>query len=476
MDQSMVSISAELPIGSELYECEEIGDKIVDIVYKEVPEDILESISYSTGGSSFASSLTGGAGSVSITVNLVGKNKRRESVDDVANMLRNKLTDIAGAEISVSSSGMMDMSALSGDAISLNVSGDNYTELLAVTNDLVNEISKIPDAVEVTSSASDQTSQINVYVNRENASRFGLTSATIGTTVYSELSGSTQTELKVDGDEIDINVTGDTRLTNSVDELKNLLITTPAGGTVPLGLVADVKVELAPLSIARSNQSRTITITGDSLSDDAAAITEEVNKVIESYEFPKGITVEAQGEMTNIAESFETLLYALIVALGLVYFVLAVQFESFIMPIIIMLILPLGLVGSLVGLPLTGNQISMPAFIGVIMLAGIVVNSSIILIDYIRIRRDRGEDKNTAIMNACPLRIRPVLMTTLTTILGLVPMAIGWGEGSEMMAPMAIVMITGMILSTIVTLLFTPVFYSVIDTLTERFRKKDNEE
>ena len=141
-----------------------------------------------------------------------------------------------------------------------------------------------------------------------------------------------------------------------------------------------------------------------------------------------------------------------------------------------MLILPLGLVGSLVGLPLTGNPISMPAFIGVIMLAGIVVNSSIILVDYIRIRRERGEDKNTAILNACPLRIRPVLMTTLTTILGLVPMAIGWGEGSEMMAPMAIVMIAGMIISTLVTLLFTPVFYSVLDTLMERFRRKDLEE
>ena len=476
MDQSMVSITAELPIGSELYECEEIGDRIVKIIYDEVPSDILESISYSTGGGSFASSLTGGGNSVSITVNLVGKNKRRENVDDVANMLRNKLTDIAGAEISVSSSGMMDMSSLSGDAISLSVSGNNYEELLAVTNDLVDQISNIPDAVEVTSSASKQTSQINIYINRQNASRFGLTSATIGTTVYSELSGSTQTELKVDGDEIALNVTGDTRLTNSVDELKNLLITAPTGATIPLGLVADVKVELAPLSIARSNQSRTITITGDSLSDDASAITKEVDKIIDAYNFPKGITVETQGEMANIEETFGTLLYALIVALGLVYFVLAVQFEAFVMPIIIMLILPLGLVGSLIGLPLTGNQISMPAFIGVIMLAGVVVNSSIILIDYIRIKRDRGEDKNTAILNACPRRIRPVLMTTLTTILGLVPMAVGWGEGSEMMAPMAIVMITGMIISTIVTLLFTPVFYSVIDTLTERFRRNDEAE
>jgi len=474
MDQSMISISADLPIGSELADSEEIGDRIVKVVYDEVPEEILESISYSTGGSSFAASLTGGSG-VSITVNLVGKNERKESVDEVANMLRDKLNDIAGAEISVSSSGMMDMSSLSGDAISLSISGNNYTELLAVTNDLVNEISKLPDAIEVTSSASNQTSQINVYVNRENASRFGLTSATIGTTVYSELSGSSQTELKVDGDEIALNVTGDTRLTNSVDELKNLLITTPAGGTVPLGLVADVKVELAPLSIARSNQSRTITITGDSKSNDAMGITEEVNKIVDAYNFPKGITVDTQGEMENIEESFETLLYALIVALGLVYFILASQFESFVMPVIIMLILPLGLVGSLVGLPLTGNQISMPAFIGVIMLAGIVVNSSIILVDYIKIRRERGEDKNTAILNACPLRIRPVLMTTLTTILGLVPMAIGWGEGSEMMAPMAIVMITGMIISTIVTLLFTPVFYSVLDTLMAKFKRNNDE-
>ena len=154
---------------------------------------------------------------------------------------------------------------------------------------------------------------------------------------------------------------------------------------------------------------------------------------------------------------------------------MAAQFESFVMPVIIMLILPVGLIGSLIGLPLTGNPISMPAFIGVIMLAGIVVNSSIILVDYIKIRRGRGEEKNEAIMNACPKRIRPVLMTTLTTILGLVPMALGLGEGSEMMAPMAIVMIAGMIISTILTLFFTPVYYSIIDTITAKFVKPDED-
>lgn len=151
MDQSVVSISADLPVGSELKDSEEIGDRIVKIIYDEVPNDIIESISYSTGGNSFASSLTGGSG-LSVTLNLVGKNERRQSSDDVANMLRNKLTDIAGAEISVSSSGIMDLSSISGDAISLSVSGNNYTELLEVTDNLVEEISKIPNAIEVTSS------------------------------------------------------------------------------------------------------------------------------------------------------------------------------------------------------------------------------------------------------------------------------------------------------------------------------------
>lgn len=475
MDQSMISVTAELPIGSELDECEEIGDKIVAIITETIPDE-LESISYSTGGSTMASMLGGGSSNtVSVTANLVGISERKESTSELANKLRGKFEDIAGAQITVSDAGMMDLSSLSGGDISVEISGNNYEEVLAVSEELVDLISAIPDASDVESSASDQTSQVNIYINRENASYFGLTAATIGNAVYSELSGISQTELKMDGDEIDITVAGDARTTDSLDELKNVLIPTGTGGSIPLSLVADVKVELAPLSISRTNQTRTVTITGNSLSEDAAGISKAVQNVLDNYDFPEGVIADNGGEMEEIQESFKTLAYALVVALGLVYFILAVQFESFIMPIIIMLILPVGLLGSLIGLPLTGKPISMPAFIGVIMLAGIVVNSSIILIDYIKIRRTRGESKNEAIMNACPRRIRPVLMTTLTTILGLVPMAIGMGEGSEMMAPMAIVMITGMIISTILTLFFTPVYYSVIDSLTSKFVKPDEE-
>lgn len=166
-----------------------------------------------------------------------------------------------------------------------------------------------------------------------------------------------------------------------------------------------------------------------------------------------------------MVEAFATLGRALIVAIGLVYFVLASQFESFLMPVIIMLVLPIAFLGGIFGLPLTGNKISIVALIGVIMLAGVVVNACIVLVDYINIRRSRGEERELAILNACPRRVRPVLMTTLTTILGLLPMVFGKGEGAEMMAGMAIVMIVGMTVSTIVTLFFTPVYYSLLDDL-----------
>jgi HAE1 family hydrophobic/amphiphilic exporter-1 len=174
-------------------------------------------------------------------------------------------------------------------------------------------------------------------------------------------------------------------------------------------------------------------------------------------------------------DSFADLGFALVVALLLVYFVLAVQFESFLMPVMVMMILPVAFTGALFALPLTGRDLSMISLVAIIMLAGTVVNSSIILVEYIKIRRGMGEDRVTAILHACPLRVRPILMTTLTTVLAMVPMAVGMGNTNEMMTDMGVVMICGMVISTVVTLFFTPVYYSVIDNLSNLFRRKDKE-
>lgn len=472
MDESMVAIGVEMPVGSDLEDVSAMADRAVDIALEQVPE--IESIYYSTGGASMSTTST--ANSASITVNLVDKSDRDRSSQQVADDLRPYMQDLAGAEISVEASGTMDMSSMTGDAISVTLRGDDYDKLSQTAEQLAGQLAALPGAIEVSSSASEQVPEVEITLNRANASRFGLTAATIGQAVRGELSGQTATQLKVNGEEITVTVRGDSRAETSIDALKSVMIPTQTGGSVPLSLVANVDTVLAPQSINRLNQSRTVTITGgaaDTVS--TAEMSQAVQGVLDTFELPDGITYETGGEMEEMINTFTQLAYALVVALGLVYFVLASQFESFVMPVIIMTILPIGLLGSIFTLPLTGNKISMVAFIGVIMLAGTVVNSSIVLIDYMNIRRKRGEDKDTAILNACPRRVRPVLMTTLTTVLGLLPMVFSNGEGAEMMRPMAIVMITGMVVSTIVTLLFTPVYYSLIDSLTQRVRTRSAE-
>lgn len=472
IDESMVAIGVEMPVGSDLEDVSAMADRAVDIALEQVPE--IESIYYSTGGASMSTTST--ANSASITVNLVDKSDRDRTSQQVADDLRPYMQDLAGAEISVEASGTMDMSSMTGDAISVTLRGDDYDKLSQTAEQLAGQLAALPGAIEVSSSASEQVPEVEITLNRANASRFGLTAATIGQAVRGELSGQTATQLKVNGEEITVTVRGDSRAETSIDALKSVMIPTQTGGSVPLSLVANVETVLAPQSINRLNQSRTVTITGgaaDTVS--TAEMSQAVQGVLDTFELPDGITYETGGEMEEMINTFTQLAYALIVALGLVYFVLASQFESFVMPVIIMTILPIGLLGSLFTLPLTGNKISMVAFIGVIMLAGTVVNSSIVLIDYMNIRRKRGEDKDTAILNACPRRVRPVLMTTLTTVLGLLPMVFSNGEGAEMMRPMAIVMITGMVVSTIVTLLFTPVYYSLIDSLTQRVRTRSAE-
>ena len=472
MDESMVAIGIEMPVGSDLEDVSAMADRAVDIALEQVPE--IESIYYSTGGASMSTTTT--ANSASITVNLVDKSDRDRTSQQVADDFRPYMQDLAGAEISVEASGTMDMSSMTGDAISVTLRGDDYEKLSQTAEQLAGQLAALPGAIEVSSSASEQVPEVEITLNRANASRFGLTAAAIGQAVRGELSGQTATQLKVNGEEITVTVRGDSRAETSIDALKSVMIPTQTGGSVPLSLVANVDTVLAPQSINRLNQSRTVTITGgaaDTVS--TAEMSQAVQGVLDTFELPDGITYETGGEMEEMINTFTQLAYALVVALGLVYFVLASQFESFVMPVIIMTILPIGLLGSLFTLPLTGNKISMVAFIGVIMLAGTVVNSSIVLIDYMNIRRKRGEDKDTAILNACPRRVRPVLMTTLTTVLGLLPMVFSNGEGAEMMRPMAIVMITGMVVSTIVTLLFTPVYYSLIESLTQRVRTRSAE-
>ena len=457
MDQGQVSISISMPIGSQADETAAIADQVSAVIAGQCPE--LEDMYYIAQDES-----------ATMMVNLVGKSERQRSSADVANDLRTALQDIAGCEITVDASSTMGM--MSGSDINVEIRGNDYDTLGMIADDLTERISQLPDATEVQSSLSEQVPQVKVQMNREAAAQYGLTAASVGAAVRAELTGTTATTVTIDNKELDVVVKGDGAASASLDALRSMAISSSFGGSVPLSAVANVTVEQAPQSIARANQSRQVTITGKTVSGDTTAMTQAIHSILAEYPMPEGYTAETAGSYEDMVESFTSLLLALGVALGLVYFVLAAQFESFLMPIMVMMILPVAFTGALFALPLTGRDLSMITLVAIIMLAGTVVNSSIILVEYIRIRRRRGEDRETAILRACPLRVRPVMMTTLTTILAMIPMALALGDTNEMMSDMGVTMISGMTISTIVTLVFTPVYYSVIDNLSHRFGKK----
>lgn len=466
MDQGMVSVTVEMPTGTELEDTMAYGDRVMGIIQENCPE--LDNM-YMTIGSSMS---TGGssAESASITANLVGRSERSRSSKEVAQDLKEAMRDIAGCEITVSDASMMSSMTSSND-IQVDISGSDYDTLTQIANDLTEQIAALEDTEEVTNSLENTIPAVSLSVNHAAAAQYGLTSATIGSAVRSELTGTTATTVTMDGNDLEVVVRGSGASMESLDALRSMPISAPTGGTVPLSSVAEVSVELSPQSIARTNQSRQVQVTGNTISGDTAAMNASIQSLLDGYDMPDGYQAEINSAYTDMMENFQTLMLAMLVAVCLVYFILAAQFESFVMPVMVMMILPIALSGALFGLPITGMDLSMIVLLALIMLVGTVVNSSIVLIDYINIRRARGQEKDEAIMEACPLRVRPIMMTTLTTVLALIPMAIGSGEGNEMLQPMGVVMISGMVISTVVTLLFTPVYYSVLDSLSERMKK-----
>lgn len=461
MDQGRVSVSVEMPIGSDLSETAVIADRVALIAEREIPE--IEDMYYLAQDES-----------VTVGINLVDKADRNRSAFDIEEDLRAALRDIAGCEITVSASSMTSM--MGSDDIEVDITGDDYDTLAAIADDLTRRIAALPDAVNVDNTMSERVPEVKVTLNRETAAQYGLTAASVGAAVRAELTGTTATTVTIDNKELDVVVKGDGTASASLDALKSMPIASNYGGTVPLSAVASVTIEQAPQTITRYNQTRQVSVTGDTVSGDTTAMTKEINAILDAYPMPEGYAAETAGAFEDMMESFSDLGFALVVALLLVYFVLAVQFESFVMPAMVMMILPVAFTGALFALPLTGRVMSIIALVSIIMLAGTVVNNSIVLVEYIKIRREMGESREEAILKACPLRIRPIMMTTLTTVLAMVPMALGIGGTNEMMSDMGITMISGMVISTVVTLVFTPVYYSVLDNLSSWFSRKRHPE
>lgn len=466
-DEGMINVTVNLPAGSEV--------EHVDSTLKEIQssiQDIPEVVSiFTQAGSGGMMSIAGGSNTGTMTVILTDLNERDRGVKEVSDEIRKITKDVPGAEVSVTESSTM-MMGMSSGAISISVEGDDIETLKNIGDDFKKIIEKVEGTREVATSYEDGIPQVQIIADRGIASQYGLTTAQIGSAVKDALSGSNVTKFKVDGDELDVVLKGDNIYGQSMSLLEMLPIPTPAGSNVPLSEVAEIKVSDGPISIMRQNQTRVLTVSGSVTGRDVQSVSTEIQKLLKEYEMPTGYSYTFGGETEQIQETFTDLAMVMIVAIVLVYMIIAAQFESLIQPLSIMFSVPLALSGGFIGLFLAGLPLNVIGIIGLIILVGIVVNNAIVLVDYINNRRNRGEDRNAAIMKAGPIRIRPIMMTALTTILGLVPMALGIGEGAELTKSMGVVVIGGLSLSTVLTLVVVPVMYTIFDDISAFFKKK----
>ncbi|UMV48248.1 efflux RND transporter permease subunit [Paenibacillus macerans] len=458
-DMGQFNVSVKLPDGTKLEET----NKVVQQIEKEImsiPElDKMSASVGSSGGFSFGSPTN----AATLDVTLV--DERSRSTDQIVAELRKKITNIPDAKVTLTAG----ESFAAGAAVQINLRGDDMEVLRELSDQLVKGVSDIPGAVNVKSSLDDAREEFQVIVNRQLAAEYGLSTSQILSAVRTSFNGSVATTYRTGDDEIDVKISMPEQFKEDASYLETLRITTPRGIDVPLSSVASLKRAEVPVTITRENQTRQIQITAGVEGKDLLSVNQDVAKLLKRMSMPDGYTVDTGGgQEEQMMESFTSLAIALLLSVVLIYMVMAGQFESMFTPFVIMFSIPPTFIGVVLGLVLTGTALSIMAFVGYIMLAGLVVNNAIVLIDFVIQLRKEGMERDKAILLAGSERLRPILMTMFATVLALVPMVVSSDPANESMAPMAVVVVFGLAFGSIITLILIPVVYILLDNITVR--------
>jgi len=395
-------------------------------------------------------------GTLSITMS---PGSGREEENKAMDVMRRELSRLPGVQYEFSRPALMSFAS----PLQIEVSGYNLDALAAVNQAIVTAMSASDRFTDIKTTIEQGNPEIQIVFDQERAAKLGLAVRDIADRVVANVRGEVATRFTWHDKKIDVLVRSVDTRDASVEELRKLIVNPTAERPVTLEAVADIKVSRGPSEVRRIAQERVALITANLGYGDLGAAAAEARSIIDRTPMPSGITAMVSGQNEEMQASFQSMQFALGLAVFLVYLVMASQFESLIHPFVILFTIPLALVGAVLALFLTGTTVNIVALIGVIMLAGIVVNNAIILVDLINQLRSSGAGKTEAIMDAGRARLRPILMTTLTTALGLLPMAIGFGEGAEVRTPMAITVIGGLLVSTLLTLIVIPVVYSLLD-------------
>ncbi len=455
VDSGQFTVDIEMPKGSSLEE--------TDTTVKQV-EEIVQAHS---GVVDVFSTVSGDTGSINVTLQEGMKS------DQPMEALRREISDhVAGANITLTGSGSM-MSGTSSSPISVEIKGDDYDTAASIADQVMLEMQSIEGIRDPQSSVSETKPEVRLYLNRQNAAKYGMTNAAAATAIRAALDGQVAGQYTEDGTEYDIRVKFPDEATQTLDDLKNIKLTTPQGGSITISEIADIEQTGGPLSLMRENQKKIVTVSASLYGRSLSEATQDLQRTIDNLNLPEGYTIDMGGDYEQMTEAFSGLFMALALAILLVYMVMAAQFESLLQPFIIMFSIPLSFIGVFLTLFLSRNTINVTGLIGVIMLVGIVVNNAIVLLDHINQNRDTWEGSlKELIVDAGKNRLRPILMTTLTSVLGYLPSVMSTSTGSEMMKPLAWVLLGGLTVSTMLTLVFIPVFFSVVEERRDRRRQK----
>ena len=383
----------------------------------------------------------------------------RDDENAAMEAMRRKLSAIPGVQYEFSRPSLLSFSS----PLQIEIAGYNLEQLALVNQAVVSQMSNDDRFTDIRTTVENGNPEIQIIFDQERAAKLGLAVRDIADRVVASVRGEVATRYTWQDRKIDVLVRSlDTRQ-SSIDEIRRLIVNPESTRPVTLEAVATVDIARGPAEIRRVAQERVAIVTANVATGDLGAAAAAAGGILDSIPMPPGISATVSGQSEEMQDSFTSMQFALALAIFLVYLVMASQFESLIHPFVILFTIPLALVGAVLALFVTGTTINIVAFIGVIMLAGIVVNNAIVLVDLINQLRAKGKDRFDAIMEAGTARLRPILMTSLTTALGLLPMALGFGEGSEVRTPMAITVIGGLLVSTLLTLVVIPVVYSLLD-------------
>jgi HAE1 family hydrophobic/amphiphilic exporter-1 len=466
-DEGRISISVEYPVGTKVEKTDELVKSIENVVAS-IPE--VQMYSSQVGTDTERSFLGAGeSGEIaSMDVRLVPVSERKRSTKDVVEEIRQKIGEVPGAKIEINSASMSSAIAGSSKPVQIAIKGDDFATLENLAEKIKAIVKKVPGTRDVETSIDEGRPEVRIKVDKDRASYYGLDAGQVAQAVRIAINGVEATKYRVAGTEVEVNVQLNELSRKTLEDLEGMTLMSPSGVSVPLRNIAKFTITEGPNVINRVDQERVVYVTADIYRRSLGEVTNDIKLALSSINLPEGYSISFEGQNKEMTESFGDLFQALLLAVFLVYAVMAAQFESLLHPFTIMFAIPFCTTGVVFGLLISRRAFSVPAFIGVIMLAGIAVNNAIVLVDYINQLRAKGKTVREAIVEAGPRRLRPIMMTTLTTVLGILPLALGIGEGSEIQAPLAVTVLGGLSVSTLLTLVVVPVLYSIFEDLSTK--------